>query len=174
MGFLLKLFTGNPLSMLWIAGGIAIASFTAGGTAAWVVQGWRLTAVKAEYAGFVAKVKALGEAQEVITKAKDAENQKSKERADEQNRKAKRDLAGLYDAYGKLLDTNSRFSQLPEAPPSSASPADITFDRASLDRGLAAADGTLQGGAEKILRRGDEAIADLDTAKGWAQQPATR
>ena len=169
MGFLLKLATGNPITLLWIGGGIFAAGLAMGGSGAWWIQGLRLDACKAEYAGFVAKVKALGEAQEVITKAKDAENQKSKERADEQNRKAKRDLAGLYDAYGKLLDTNSRLSQLPEAPPGSASPADITFDRASLDRGLAAADGILQSGAAKILRRGDEAIADLETAKTWAK-----
>src|SRR3990167_3595838 len=134
------------------------------------VQTTRLDSVKKEYAEFVAKVKALGEAQEVIAKAKDAENQKAKERADEQNRKAKRDLAGLYDAYGKLLNAGAGSSPLPQAPTGASSPADITFDRAELDRGLAAADGILQSGAAKILRRGDEAIADLDTGKTWAQQ----
>jgi len=154
-----------PFLYKWIAIGAVILAL---GAAVWV-QTERLDTVKKEYADFVAKIKALGEAQEVIAKAKDAENQKAKERADEQNRKAKRDLAGLYDAYGKLLDTNSRLSQLPEVPPGSPSPADITFDRASLDRGLAAADGILQSGAAKILRRGDEAIADLDSSKLWAQ-----
>ena len=133
------------------------------------VQTARLDTCKAEHAKFVAEVKAVGDAQEAATKLKDVENQKTKERADEQNRKAKRDLAGLYDAYGKLLDTNSRLSQLPEAPADSASPTDITFDRASLDRGLEVADGILQSGAAKILRRGDEAVTDLNTAKAWAQ-----
>ena len=149
----------------WIAiGGVILLL----GAAVWV-QTERLDAVKKEYAEFVAKVKALGEAQEVIAKAKDAENQKSKERADEQNRKAKRDLAGLYDAYGKLLNAGAGSSPLPQAPTGASSPADITFDRAELDRGLAAADGILQSGAAKILRRGDEAIADLETAKTWAK-----
>lgn len=60
MGFLLRLFTGNPLSMLWIAGGIALASSVAGGAAAWKVQGWRLDAVKSEYAAFVSQVAATG------------------------------------------------------------------------------------------------------------------
>ena len=138
------------------------------------VQTTRLDSVKKEYAEFVAKVKALGEAQEVIAKAKDAENQKAKEHADEQNRKTKRDLASLYDAYGRLREQSSRRSDLPVAGANTASPGDITFDRAALDRGLATADGILQSGATKILRRGDEAIADLDTAKSWAATtPAT-
>ena len=41
MGFLLKLFTGNPLSMLWIGGGIFAAGLAIGGGSAWTVQGWR-------------------------------------------------------------------------------------------------------------------------------------
>ena len=152
----------------WIAVGTVILAL---GAAVWV-QTKRLEAVKKEYAEFVAKVKALGEAQEVIAKAKDAENQKTKERADEQNQKAKRDLAGLYDAYGRLREQSSRRSDLPVAGANTASPGDITFDRAALDRGLATADGILQSGATKILRRGDEAIADLDTAKSWAATTA--
>jgi len=152
----------------WLAIGAVILLLGAAVT----VQTKRLEAVKKEYAEFVAKVKALGEAQEVIAKAKDAENQKTKERADEQNRKAKRDLAGLYDAYGKLLNASAGSSPLPQAPSGAPSPVDITFDRAALDRGLATADGILQSGATKILRRGDEAIADLDTAKSWAATTA--
>lgn len=140
--------------------------------AALYVQTKRLDTCKKEYAEFVAKVKALGEVQEVITKAKDAENHKAKERADEQNRKAKRDLAGLYDAYSKLLNANSSSSNLPAAAASSPSPNSITFDRAALDRGLATADEILQSGAAKILRRGDEAIADLDVAKAWSADRA--
>ena len=49
IGWLLKLATGNPLSMLWIAGGIAVASFAVGGTAAWVVQGWRIEANESKW-----------------------------------------------------------------------------------------------------------------------------
>lgn len=152
----------------WIAiGGVILIL----GGATWV-QTKRLDAVKKEYTEFVEKVKALGEAQEAIAKAKDAESQKAKERADEQNRKAKRDLAGLYDAYSKLLNASSYSSQLPPAAADSPSPDSITFDRAALDRGLAVADGILQSGAAKILSRGDEAIADLDTARAWAADRA--
>ena len=159
-----------PLSpTMWIYAGVGLLILALG--AGVKIQTSRLDTCKTEHAAFVAQVKAVGEAQEVITKAKDAENQKSKERADAQNAKAKRDLAGLYDAYGKLLNSGAGSSVLPQTSSGSASAADITFDRTALDRGLAAADGILQGGAAKILRRGDEAIADLDTAKAWAKEP---
>ena len=154
--------------MIYLYAGAGILILLLG--AAVKVQSSRLDTCKTEHAAFVSQVKAAGDAQEAATKLKDEQNKLAKEKSDAQNAKAKRDLAGLYDAYGKLLDTNSRLSQLPEAPSGSASPADITFDRASLDRGLAVADGILQSGAAKILRRGDEAITDLDTGKTWAQQ----
>jgi len=44
--------------MLWIAGGIAIASFAAGGTAAWVVQGWRIEANESKWQTREAKINA--------------------------------------------------------------------------------------------------------------------
>ena len=154
--------------MIYLYAGAGILILLLG--AAVKVQSSRLDTCKTEHAAFVAQVKAAGDAQESATKLKDEQNKLAKEKSDAQNAKAKRDLAGLYDAYGKLLDTNSRLSQLPQAAPGSTSPADITFDRASLDRGLAVADGILQSGAAKILRRGDEAITDLDTGKTWAQQ----
>lgn len=42
--WLLKLATGNPLTLLWIAGAIALAAGGAGGTAGWHLNGWRLGA----------------------------------------------------------------------------------------------------------------------------------
>src|SRR3990167_153071 len=56
IGWLLKLATGNPLAMIWIAGGIAIASFAAGGTAAWIVQGWRIEANESKWQTREAKI----------------------------------------------------------------------------------------------------------------------
>src|SRR3990167_8191224 len=49
MKWILGLAANNPLTLLWIAGGIAIASFAAGGTAAWMVQGWRLEANESKW-----------------------------------------------------------------------------------------------------------------------------
>src|SRR3990167_6385602 len=56
IGWLLKLTTGNPLAMIWIAGGIAIASFAAGGTAALIVQGWRIEANESKWQTREAKI----------------------------------------------------------------------------------------------------------------------
>ena len=153
--------------MIYLYAGVGILILLLGAVVK--VQSSRLETCKTEHAAFVVQVKAAGDAQQAATKLKDEQNKLAKEKSDAQNAKAKRDLAGLYDAYGKLLDTNSRLSQLPQAAPGSTSPADITFDRASLDRGLAVADGILQSGAAKILRRGDEAVTDLNTAKTWAK-----
>ena len=42
MTWLLKLATGNPLLILWVAGGIFLVGLTVGGGVAWTLQGWRL------------------------------------------------------------------------------------------------------------------------------------
>lgn len=42
MGFLLRLFTGNPLMMLWVALGVFAAGLATGGAASWTLQAWRL------------------------------------------------------------------------------------------------------------------------------------
>ena len=42
MGWLLKLATGNPITLLWIAGGIALAAGAAGAATGWQLNGWRL------------------------------------------------------------------------------------------------------------------------------------
>ena len=47
-----------------------------------------------------------------------------------------------------------------------ASPAVATFDRAALDRAISDFDREVS----QSLARGDSAIADLDTARRWAQE----
>lgn len=42
MGLLLKLFTGNPVMMIWVGLGLFAAGAASGGAAAWTVNGWRL------------------------------------------------------------------------------------------------------------------------------------
>src|SRR3990167_5031004 len=119
IGYLLKLFGANPLAMLWITAGIAIAGFAAGGTAAWTVQGWRLDSVKSEYAGFVVQVKAVGDAQEAATKLKDAENKTRKEKSDAENARTK---SALTVALNSLRNSNSGRGNLSAPAPSAASP----------------------------------------------------
>lgn len=125
-------------------------------------------AMKAEYDTFKGGVAALGEAAEKDKQRVEAANAANKKRADDELAKAKRDLAGLYDAYGRLRD-RPRGSVLPTATPGANDPDRTCFSRAALDRGLAEADGVLQDGVEKILLRGDTAIGALDAVKRWAQ-----
>lgn len=102
--------------------------------------------------------------------AKDAENKQAKEKADAKNAKSRSDLDSLYAAYRSLRDQPRHGSLLPAAAPGAASPATACFDRAAFDRGMETADGILQDGAERILKRGDAAIVDLDDARRWAQR----
>lgn len=48
MGWLLKLATGNPITLLWIAGAIALAAGAAGAAAGWQLNGWRLNSTIAD------------------------------------------------------------------------------------------------------------------------------
>ena len=125
--------------------------------------------VKKGKAEIQAKWDAANIAAKKAADAKDEENRIAKEKADAQNAKSKRDLDGLYAAYRSLRDQR-RGSLLPQAASGAANPERSCFDRASLDRGMEAADGVLQRGAEKILLRGDTAITDLNTARTWAQK----
>lgn len=63
MGWLLKLATGNPITLLWIAGAIALAAGAAGATAGWTANGWRLNAkiadVKVKLANAEARIAVL-------------------------------------------------------------------------------------------------------------------
>lgn len=125
--------------------------------------------VEAAYATFRAEVKVLGEKAKAETAKREADDRERKVRADAEHAKTKSDLAGVYDAYRKLRDSRSGSSVLPQASATSRSPNVLTFDRSALDRGMGEADGVLQSGAEKILRRGDEAITDLNVARKWAK-----
>ena len=42
MGFLLRIFTGNPLMMVWVALAVFAVGVASGGATAWKLQGWRL------------------------------------------------------------------------------------------------------------------------------------
>ena len=59
MGWLLKLATGNPITLLWIAGAIALVA----GAAGWQLNGWRLNSqiadVKVKLANSEARVAIL-------------------------------------------------------------------------------------------------------------------
>ncbi len=58
IGWLLKLATGNPVSLLWIGGGLFAAGLLMGGGSAWTVQGWRMKAQETEWQTREAKINA--------------------------------------------------------------------------------------------------------------------
>ena len=122
-------------------------------------------ATKAEYAGFVAKTDAIGKAQEAAAKIKDAQNVTRMETANAQSVRARRELDGVYATYRQLRDQRAGGSLLPSPAAGTASPAVASFDRAGIDRALSEFDQGVTG----LIKRGDEAIADLNTAKRWAQ-----
>lgn len=162
MGFLLKMFAGNPVSMLWIGGGIFLAGLTIGGGGAWTVQGWRLDAANSKYDVFVAKTEALGKAQEAAAKVKDAENQSKMEKANAENARTKSALAI---ALNSVRNARPSSSFVPQAPAGAKRPDLICFDRAEYIR----ADGEFTAEARGLSDEGTTATVDLNTAKTWAQ-----
>ena len=131
------------------------------------IQSSRLAAVKAEYAGFVAQTKALGDVAAAKAKAQEAADKQRKEKADAENAKAKQDLAGMYAAYRSLRDGSSRGSGVSAAPTFTASTDRTCFD----SKALVASIRGYETGILQVLQQGDSAIVDLNTAKAWAQRP---
>ena len=123
--------------------------------------------VQQAFDSFKAQVKVEGEAAQKKADAEIAAHKLAKEQADAENVKTKSDLAGLYAAYRSLRDQRIRSgsSILPPAAPGSADPQRACFDRTGLDNALSGLDAGVTG----LLESGDKAIADLNTARAWAQ-----
>lgn len=171
MTWLLKLATGNPLTLLWIAAGIAVAAGSAGGFAAWKVQGWRLEAanlrtveVQGQYDRFADGVKAAGVLAEAEAKAKAADDKKEKEKADAENL---RTTANLRADIKRLRDDRASpgGGGLSAPAPSAGSPEKTCFDPAKLSESLRRLDEGILG----LVIEGSQAVIDLDSAKMWAK-----
>ena len=123
--------------------------------------------IQQAYDSFKAQVKVEGEEAQKKADAAVLAAKQDKEKADAENVKAKSDLAGLYTAYRSLRDQRSRAGSgiLPPAASGSANPQTACFDRSGLDNALSGFDSGVTG----LLEVGDKAIADLNTAKTWAQ-----
>jgi len=119
-------------------------------------------AIRAEYAGFKAQVQAQGEAAEKVAKAKESADKKRKEQADAENTRLRTANAAL---NRSLRESRSASSFVPAAPSGSASPDRACFDRAELERAIQSLDERVS----QLIGKGDQAITDLDTAKGWAK-----
>lgn len=150
----------------WIALGLALVTSAALGAYRMHTHDQiAYNALQVEFEAFRAKTAALGEAAKAVALAKEAADKEKKEKADAETAKVRRDLSGLYVAYRSLRDSRSGGSLLPQAAPGSASPDRAAFDRAALDRALSGFDRGVTG----LLEEGDRAIADLDSARRWAQ-----
>lgn len=148
-----------PMAWAAIAAGAVILSL---GIAV-KVQSARLDACKAEYAKFEAEVKALGEAAILAAKQRELDDKKRKDAADAENAKTRRDMDGVYDAYKRLRDSPSRRT-FSETGGTSGSPARACLDAAAANRAIQEFDAGVTG----LLKEGDRAIGDLDTARRWA------
>jgi hypothetical protein len=127
------------------------------------VQGARLDACRAEYASFVADVKAKGEAAQKAAKAQETADKRRKERADAEAKRLRADNATL---AASLRDARSRGGYLPRPATGSASPDRITFKRAELERAIE----RLDAGVSGIAAAGDDARIGLDAVRAWAQE----
>lgn len=118
MNWLLGKIVGNP-AVLFV---IVLAAFLAGGSAAWTVQGWRLDAVQSRFDGFVATVKAKGEAAEKLKAAKEAEHARiTKEIRDAIPKQIAAARSGAVTAY-RLRHPNAGGSCVPSAADSAGRP----------------------------------------------------
>ena len=143
---------------LIIAALVAALGFFGG----WKVQGWRLAAVKAQYATFVATTKAAGLAAQKLADDQKAIDIAKKEHADNENATA---IASLNAAYQRLRDQRARAHYVPAAPASSKHPQAACFDRTQLESALQRLDAEVSG----LVKSGDVERLNLDTAKRWAQ-----
>ena len=118
--------------------------------------------VKRDRDQIIASLKSAAAENERRIKVIVAQAKKDKERADNENKVNRGRITSL---SNQLRDARSASSYLPPAPAGSPSPATIAFDRAALDAAIRRLDAGIQG----LIDEGDAAIADLDTAKRWAQ-----
>lgn len=161
MNWLLGKIVGNPAVLL----AIVLAAFLAGGSAAWTAQGWRLDAVQSEFDGFVATVKAQGEAALVLKAAQEKKDKLDKERTDAE---VKHNLDRLRADNKRLRDARAGSRFVPSAASPASSPERACFDSTQLESAIRILDSEVSG----LVEQGSEAIVKLNAAKDWALRRA--
>jgi hypothetical protein len=162
MNKIISRIVANPAVLLWLVLAAFVCGSILAGGAAWKFQGMRLDATKAEYKGFVATVKAQGEAAQTVAKAQAERDKKLKEGID---REHQTDIARLTADNQRLRNERAHTNYVPAAPAGSRSPNLACFDRTELERALQQFDKGISG----ILGEGDAATVGLNTARTWAQ-----
>ena len=117
--------------------------------------------VKSDRAAFISKLQTQAEEQQRKIELKETQDKLEKEKADAQNLRA---VNALRDTVKRLRDERAGSSILPPAPANAASPNDITFNRPLVERAISEFVERTAG----LVIQGDQAIADLDTAKKWS------
>ena len=152
-----KMIVGNP----WALATLFALGLSSGAGGAWLVQGLRLDAVKAEYAGFVATAKAQGEAAKKLADATSAEDKRKKERSDHEYQTP---IASLRADVKRMRDDRARSRFVPAAPAGSRSVGLACFDRAELEQALQRFDDGISG----LIAEGDAGAVGLNVARSWA------
>ena len=152
-----KLIVGNP----WALAALFALGLAFGGSGAWWVQGQRLDAVQAKYDGFVATVKAEGEAATKLAEATAAEDKRKKESSDHEYQTT---IAGLNADIKRMRDDRARSRFVPAAPAGSRRVGLACFDRADLERTLQQFDEAVTG----LIAEGDADAVGLNVARSWA------
>lgn len=152
----------NPTLIGWIALAALVLGLTSGASGAWYLQSLRFKAVQAEYAEFVAKVKADGEAATKEAEAKAAEDKLRKESSDHVYEIT---IDALRADNDRLLNDRARSGYVSAAPTSSRHPELACFDRAELERALQQFDAEVT----RIIDEGSEGTVALNSVKVWAQ-----
>ena len=161
MNRLVGMITGNPGVLLWLIGAAFVLGLSSGAGGAWWLQGLRLDAVQAKYDGFVATVKAEGDAATKLAEATAAEDKRNKESSDHEYQTT---IASLDADVKRLRDDRARSSFVPAAPAGSRSVGLACFDRADLERTLQQFDEAVTG----LIAEGDADAVGLNVARSWA------
>lgn len=148
-----------PIAMYGvIAAGVVIVGL---GIALKVTQS-RLDSVKAEYAGFVAQTKALGDIAKAKAEAKEKADKELKEKVDAQNKTA---LATLRADIQRLRNANPDRGTVPAAPTGSKRPDLFAVERSEYQRAYRELVEEIRG----LGIEGSEAVINLDSGKNWVK-----
>lgn len=127
-------------------------------------------ALQGRFDGFVADVKAKGEAARRQALWQAQTDEMRKETADAENATTTANLAIALNSLRRTAD-NSRHD-LPAAPASSSRPDLACFDRGLLERGNGELDKQLVEGSRRIADKGTASTVGLDTARKWVMERA--
>jgi len=135
--------------------------------AGWQVNGWRWEAkhesLRNEYAQFQSGVAAAGERAAAIAAQTAQKTNKAKERTDAENR---RTIANLHSDITRLRDNlNTGRGGLSSPAPAASGANRVCFDAAEFGRALRSLDEEVLG----IVEEGSKAVANLNSARLWAQ-----